>query len=222
MKQVSLTKEVDTYVESLFIKQKEALLFAIKNSKKHNLPPIQITPVMGKFLYLQAKMIQAKTILEIGTLGGYSTLWFAYALPEDGQITTIEHTKEYAEVAKENFKQAGKDTMIELIFGDAKEEMQKLTTSYDLIFIDANKEEYIFYIEAAIKLSHPGTIIICDNVIRNGGVLQEKPEKAYYKILADFNKKIANDPRLESTILPLTIPLTGRDYVDGLSISIVK
>ena len=222
MKPLSLAKQVDTYIENVFIEEDASLKFAIKNSKKNNLPPIQITPVMGKFLYLQAKMTHAKTILEIGTLGGYSTLWFAHAVPLDGKIITIEHNQEYAEVANENIKNAGKENIVELLIGDAKEILKKLKPSFDLIFIDANKEEYPEYMRLSKKLVHPGSIIICDNLIRNGGVLQEKPEKEYYKILNEFNKQLAADESMETTILPLTIPLTGRDYVDGLSISIVK
>lgn len=222
MKQVSLAKQVDTYIEDIFITNNEDLSFAIKNSKKHNLPPIQITPVIGKFLYLQTKMIAAQSILEIGTLGGYSTLWLEKALSDGGHIVTIEHNKEYAAVAKENFQFARVDKKIEIKIGEALTILETLQQPFDLIFIDANKEEYMQYMEHAIRLARPGTVIICDNVIRNGGVLQEKPEKEYYKILADFNKKLASNPKLDSTILPLTIPLKDRDYVDGLSISIIR
>jgi predicted O-methyltransferase YrrM len=222
----TLVKKVDTYIENTFNLNDEVLAFAIKNSKVHNLPPIQITPVIGRHIYLLAKMNQAKRILEIGTLGGYSTLWLAKALPKDGKVVTIEHIEDYATVAKENFVHANMQDVIELRFGKAlqilPEMVEKNEPSFDLFFIDAQKEEYPEYVEWAIKLAHPGSIIICDNVIRNGGVLPEQQDKEYYKQLAEFNKKLAIDPRLESTILPTMLPLTDRDYLDGISISIIK
>jgi predicted O-methyltransferase YrrM len=222
----TLVKKVDTYVEKLFAANNEDLDFAIKNSKKNNLPPIQITPVIGRLLYLLAKMNQAKRILEIGTLGGYSTLWLAKALPKNGKLITIEHIEDYAIVAKENFAHANMQDVIELRFGKAlqtlSEMVDKNEPSFDLFFIDAQKEEYPQYVEYAIKLSRPGSIIICDNVIRNGGVLPEQQDKEYYKLLAEFNKNLATDQRLESTILPTMLPLTDRDYLDGVSISLVK
>jgi len=220
----SLIKQIDTYIESTFIPHDPDLAFALNNSKKHNLPPIHITPVMGKLLSSLAKQNHAKRILEIGTLGGYSTLWLAKALQKKGTIVTIEHNDEYAIIAQENFEYSQHAPQIDLRIGEAFVLLPKLKTEapFDFFFIDANKEEYIEYVEWAIKLAHPGSIIVCDNVLRNGGVLQNPPEKEYYAKLQKFNVWLAKNDQLESTILPITLPLTGRDYVDGMSMSIVK
>lgn len=215
----SLTGQVDEYIENLFVEEDEALTFAIKNSKKNNLPPIQITPVIGKFLSMQVKIINAKRILELGTLGAYSTLWLAKALPDDGKIITIEHNNNYAVVAEENILSSKMKDTIEIKIGEALSIIPTLSPTFDFVFIDANKEEYKDYIEKIIPLCHKDSVIVCDNVIRNGGVLQKNPEKAYYKKLQEFNAYLANNKKLETTILPFTVPLTGRDYIDGLSIS---
>ena len=222
MKETSLVKEVDTYIDTTFIGEQPDLDFAIQNAKKHNLPPIHVHPVFGKFLYTLAKMSNAKHILELGTLGGYSTIWLAKALPEDGRIITVEHNGVYANVAEENFKQSGVQNKIELKTGEALKLLPTLEQTFDFFFIDANKEEYVDYIDWAIKLGKPGSVIICDNVIRNGGVLQEKTEKEYYAALQKFNAFIAKHPQLDSTVLPTMLALTGRDYLDGMSISIIK
>lgn len=218
----TISKQANTYVEQLFIKEDKDLEFAIKNSKKNNLPPIQINPVMGKFLYMLAKMHKAKRILEIGTLGAYSTIWLAKALPEDGQLLTIEHNKSYAAVAQENIDQAKLGNTITLKIGEALAVLPELNEQFDFFFIDAHKEEYIQYVGHAIRLSHPGSVIICDNVIRDGWVTKEPFEKEYYAKLHEFNQWLAKNDKLESTILPMVLPLTGRDYVDGISMSIVK
>lgn len=218
-KSISLAKKIDNYIENLCIPNNDILQFTLKNSKKNNLPPIHISPVIANFLSMQVSITKAKKVLEIGTLGGYSTLWLALALPLQGEIVTIEYNQEYASVAYENFRHAKKENMITLLVGDAKEILPTLSPSFDLIFIDANKEDYAIYFDHALRLAKKETLIICDNVIRNGGVLQKKPKKEYYKILADFNKKITTNLQIQTTILPITVPLPGRDYIDGISIS---
>lgn len=218
----TISKQANHYVEEHFIAFDEDLEFAIKNSKRQNLPPIQINAVMGKYLYLTARMQKVKTILEIGTLGGYSTIWLAKALPENGSLITIDHKANYAEVAQENIDHAKLQDKVTIKIGEALEVLPTLDQKFDLFFIDAHKEEYIQYVEHAIRLSHSGSIIICDNVLRDGWVTKGNFEKEYYKKLHEFNVWLANNPKLESTILPMVLPLTGRDYVDGMSISIVK
>lgn len=218
----TISKQANAYVETHFILKDEDLEFAIKNSKKHNLPPIQINPVMGRFLYMLTKIHKAKRILEIGTLGAYSTIWLAKALPEDGQLITIDHNKSYAAIAQENINHAKLGSKVSVRIGEALEVLPGLNEEFDLFFIDAHKEEYSQYVEHAIRMSHSGSIIICDNVLRNGHVTKEPFEKEYYAKLHEFNQWLAKNERLESTILPLVLPLTGRDYVDGMSISIIK
>jgi predicted O-methyltransferase YrrM len=218
----SISKQSNQYVEDLFISFDEDLDFAIKNSKKNNLPPIQINPVMGKFLYMQAKLKSEKTILEIGTLGAYSTIWLAKALPNDGKLVTIDHNESYATVAQENIDHAKLTDKVDVKIGEALEVLPQLNGTFDLFFIDAHKEEYIQYVEHAIRLSKPGSVIICDNVLRNGWVVKETFEKEYYKKLHEFNIWLGKNDKLESTILPMVLPLKDRDYVDGMSISVVK
>lgn len=218
----SISRHSNQYTEDLFIPSSDDVDFAIKNSKKKNLPPIHVNAVLGKFLYMQAKVKGAKNILEIGTLGGYSTVWLAKALPKDGRLVTIEHNPKYAAVAQENFEHAKLEDRIELKVGEALEVLDGLNEKFDLFFIDAHKEEYIQYVEQAIRLSKPGSVIICDNVLRNGGVMQEEFYKEYYAKLHEFNTWLAKNNKLDSTILPTVLPLKDRDYVDGLSISVVK
>ncbi|MBA3723935.1 MAG: O-methyltransferase [Candidatus Levybacteria bacterium] len=218
----SISKHTNQYIEDTFLPFDEALDFALNNSKKQNLPPISINAVEGKLLYMLTKLKDAKSILELGTLGAYSTIWLAKALPKDGKVVTIEHIEEYAACAQENIDHAGLTDTITIKTGDALKVLPQLNETFDLFFIDAHKEEYIEYVEHAIRLSHPGSVIICDNVLRNGGVMQEHFAKDYFEHLAKFNKYLAGNPRLESTILPITLPLKDRDYVDGMSISVVK
>jgi predicted O-methyltransferase YrrM len=218
----TISKQANEYVEDLFLPFDGDLDFAVTNSKKHNLPPIQVNAVMGRLLYLMTKMKTAKSILEIGTLGAYSTICLAKALPEDGKLVTIEHNPDYAACAQENIKHAKLTDKVTVKLGEALEVLPTIDEKFDLFFIDAHKEEYIQYVEHAIRLSYPGSIIICDNVLRNGWVMKETHEKEYYAKLAQFNKWIALNPKLESTILPLVLPLKDRDYVDGMSISVVR
>ena len=224
MKSLSLAGNVDAYIEEHFIKNDPDLEFAIKNAKRHNLPPIHLHPVQSSMISLMAQMTHAKNILEIGTLGGYSTLWLAKALPDDGKIVTIEHNKEYAQVAQESFDHSKHAAKVDLQIGEALEVLPTLTDQapFDFFFIDAHKEEYIQYVEWAIKLGKKGSVILCDNVIRNGGILEEPHTKEYFKKLDQFNKWLAKNEKLESTILPTLLPLTGRDYLDGISISLIK
>lgn len=218
----TISKHANVYTEKLFIQPDADLEFAIKNSKKHNLPPIQINPIMGRVLYLLTKLKGAKNILEIGTLGAYSTIWLAKALPQDGKLVTIEHNERYATVAQENVEQANLQEKVEIKVGEALEILPKVEGQFDLFFIDAHKEEYIEYVEQAIRLSRPGSLIICDNVLRNGWVTYETFDKIYYAKLHEFNEWLAKHEQLESTLLPITLPLKDRDYVDGMSLSIVK
>jgi predicted O-methyltransferase YrrM len=218
----SVSKQANSYIEETFIPVNGDLDFAIKNSKKNNLPPIQINPIIGRMLYLTAKMKNAKKILEVGTLGAYSAIWLAKALPSDGELITIDHNKSYAAVAQENIDHAELQDKVTIKIGEALEVLPEIEGQFDLFFIDAHKEEYVQYVEHAIRLSHPGSVIICDNVLRNGWVTKEIFEKEYYKKLHEFNQWLAKHPQLESTILPTVLPLKDRDYVDGMSISVIR
>ena len=164
-------------------------------------------------------MAGARRILEIGTLAGYSAICLARALAEDGKLITIEFVRAHAEVARKNLERAGLAHLADIRVGDAGEVLQSMSQEppFDLIFIDADKPGYPKYLELVLPLSHPGTVILADNLIRHGEVTGETPGEASVEAIRVFNRMLADNPRLDSTILPLF-----RDNLDGMSISIVK
>jgi predicted O-methyltransferase YrrM len=172
-------------------------------------------------LYLLAKIAGAKRVLEIGTLGGYSTTWLARALPADGLLVTLELELRHAEVARRSLDQAALAPAIDLRVGPAAESLRDpvraTTAPFDLIFLDANKSGYVEYLNLALELSRPGTLILADNVIRHGLVLDPDPADQNDAGAKTYNEAIARHPRLESLIVPIV-----RARVDGLSISLVR
>ncbi len=222
----NLAKKVDAYIQDLFVSDAKSLDFILEESKRNNLPEIHISPTEGKLLYFLAKLSRAEKILEIGTLGGYSAIWLARALPEDGHLLTLEIDSSYAEIARKNIEKAGVESSVEVRAGTALDLLPEVLKNnegpFDLIFIDADKESYPEYLEWAIKLSHSGSLILSDNLLRNGNVLEEKPKKEYYKTLAQYNNMLATDKRIESFIIPNLIPSIEHDYIDGIGITIVK
>jgi len=216
-----LVERIDHYIEDLFTPEDGALSENIKDAAAAGLPAIQVSRNQGKLLYLLVKMSGAKRILEIGTLAGYSTTWLARALPPGGSVTTLEREPSYAEVARRNLERAGVAGQVEVRVGFANESLRDLirrrVEAFDLIFLDADKAGYPEYLELALQLSHPGTVILADNVIRNGLVLEPNPQDAADRGAQAYNAAIANHPRLESIVLPVI-----RSRIDGLAISIVK
>jgi predicted O-methyltransferase YrrM len=216
-----LIDRVDRYVEALCAPQDAVLVENLENAGAAGLPTINVSPSEGKLLYLLAKISHALRILEIGTLGGYSTTWLARALPPGGKVITLELDPKNAEVAQRNLKRARLDAQVEVRVGHAAEAMRKMAASgeapFDLIFIDADKPGYVDYLHLAVELSRPGSLILADNLLRNGLVLEENPADANARGVKAFNEAMAAHPRLESIILPIY-----RDKLDGLSISRVK
>ncbi len=211
-----LLGEIDLYVEELFATNDEALEKTLRESKDAGLPEIQVSPNQGKLLRLLAEISGARRILEIGTLGGYSAIHFARALPESGTLISLEADEQHAEVARKNIQYAGLDDRVEVQVGDAHDLLTKMIESgvepFDLIFIDAEKEGYPAYLERALELSQPGSLILADNVIRGGSVLEPENESA--RATHEFNERIARHPQLSAIILPLI-----REGVDGLAIA---
>lgn len=211
-----LLGEIDRYVEELFATNDEALEKTLRGSKDAGLPEIQVSPNQGKLLRLLAEISGARRILEIGTLGGYSAIHFARALPESGTLISLEADEQHAEVARKNIQYAGLDDRVEVQVGDAHDRLTKMIESgiepFDLIFIDAEKEGYPAYLERALELSRPGSLILADNVIRGGSVLE--PENESVRATHEFNERIARHPQLSAIILPLI-----REGVDGLAIA---
>lgn len=216
-----LLERIDTYVETLFAAQDQGLLQGLKAAESAGLPGINVSPSQGKLMYLLAKIAGARRVLEIGTLGGYSTTWFARALPANGKVITLEISSRNAEVARANFERTGVADQVEIRLGAAADSLKKMIASkeepFDLVFIDADKPGYVEYLHLTLQLSHPGTVILADNLLRNGLVLEDRPSDENASAVKAFNEAIAAHPQLESIVLPIY-----RDQVDGLSISIVK
>ena len=215
-----LAEQIDHYIERLFVPPDESLTQNLKDAAAAGLPVINVSPNEGKLLYLIAKMCRAKRILEIGTLGGYSTTWLARALPVDGKLITLELAAKHATVARHSLDRAGVSNRVEIRVGRAVDLLRTLIdhveTPFDLIFIDADKPSYPDYLTLAMQLTRPGTIILADNVIRNGRVLDAQATDANARGARAYNAAIAAHPRLESIVLPII-----RENLDGLAISIV-
>ncbi len=219
--EASLLPRVDQYIEKLFSTNDEVLTAALAESEKNGLPSINVSANEGKLLYMLAKIRGAKKILEIGTLGGYSTIWLARALPADGRLLTLEYSPKHAEVARANIERAGLSDKVEVRIGAGLESLPQIEARgegpFDLFFIDADKENYPGYLDWCIKLSRPGSVILSDNLIRNGAVMAPEASDTAATVIAGFNRTLATHPRLDSIILPIT-----RENTDGLGIAVVR
>jgi caffeoyl-CoA O-methyltransferase len=215
-------KAVDQYISDLFIPNDDALTAAELSHKKEGIPHINVSPNLGKLLYLLAKLANAKKILELGTLAGYSTIWLAKALPEDGRLITLEVDPHHADIAHKNISRAGLKEKVEIRNGKAIDLLPVLVNEnagpFDMIFIDADKPPYTEYFEWSLKLSRPGTLIIADNVIRDGKVLDPNQDDPMVNGAQRFNKALAANSNVTATILQ-TI---GVKEYDGMAIAIVK
>ncbi len=215
----ALLARIDDYIQERFAPQDEALEVAVRESQRAGLPEIHVSPNEGKLLQLLAEMVGAKRILEIGTLGGYSAIHFGRALPEDGILISLEIDEHHAEVARQNVERAGLSEKVEIRVGDARELLANLDENgegpFDLVFIDADKEGYPEYLEWAIRLSRPGSLILGDNTIWGGTIID--PQDNSTRAIHEFNERVARDPRLSAVILPLL-----RELVDGLAIARVR
>ena len=217
-----LFAEVDCYIADLLAPQDEALLATIQSLDEAEMPQHSISPNQGKLLYTLALLCNARNILEIGTLGGYSTIWLARALSDDGQLISLEYNSHRAEVARQNIIRAGLESKVEIRVGKALELFPRieseLTTPFDLIFIDADKPPYTEYFQWAFKLARPGTLIIADNVIREGKILDRHSKDEKVIGVQRFNEMLAKNPDVTATILQ-TIGIKG---YDGIAIAVVN
>ena len=211
-----LLREIDAYVEDLFSTSDDTLEAALRDSRRAGLPEINVSPNQGRLLQLLTEIAGARRILEIGTLGGYSAIHFARALPDDGTMISLEIDEHHAGVARNNLERAGLSEKVEIRIGDAHDLLSSLIESdegpFDVIFIDADKESYPDYLDASLRLARSGTLILGDNTIRGGTVLD--PRDATARATREFNERIARDPRLSGVVLPLI-----REYIDGLTIA---
>ena len=215
-------QKIDDYIDDLFVPPDPALEENLKDAAAAGLPSIAVDPAQGRMMYLLAKMSNPKRILEIGLLGGYSTTLLARALPADGKVISLELSQKNADVAKKNLERADMASRVEIRVGPAGETLNKMIAAkeapFDFVFIDADKTGYVGYLHQVLQLSHPGTVILSDNLLRHGAVLPgyENPD-ADARAISEFNKLIASHPRLESILLPVV-----KDKIDGMAISIVK
>ena len=212
---------VDQYLTETLIANDPILESAQAANAAANLPPIDVTPAQGKFLHLLALLQGASRILEIGTLGGYSTIWLARALPPDGHLITMEFDPKHAAVAKSNITNAGLSNLVEIRIGAALDSLAQLATEspapFDLIFIDADKDNYPNYLPWALKFSRPGTLILADNVVRDGAILDPNHPDPRVQGTRDFLNLVAAEPRLSATALQTV----GSKGYDGFAMAVV-
>jgi predicted O-methyltransferase YrrM len=213
---------VDDYIAGLFEPRDEVLEATLAASQAAGLPSINVSAAQGRFLHLLARAIGAQRILEIGTLGGYSTIWLARALPGGGRLVTLEAEEKHAAVARANFARAGLTDVIDLQFGPALETLPRLVREtrgpFDLIFIDAHKPEYAEYLTWSLHLSRPGTLIVADNIVRNGAVSDGANPDENVQGVRRFNDQLAADRRVTATI----VQTVGNKGYDGFAIAIVN
>lgn len=212
---------VDAYLAERLIGADPHLDAALDANAAAGLPAIDVSPLQGKMLHLLARMMGARRILEIGTLGGYSTLWFARALPEDGTVVTLELEPHHAAVARANIARAGLSGRVDLRIGPALESLDRMIEQgaepFDLVFIDADKPNNPSYLERAMKLVRPGSAIIGDNVVRSGDVADRAARDPSVDGVRRFIDMLAEDPRLDAT----AIQTVGSKGWDGFALALV-
>jgi predicted O-methyltransferase YrrM len=213
---------VDRYFSDQLVPHDPALEAALKASADAGLPPINVSPNQGRLLHLLARMRGARRILEIGTLGGYSTIWLARALPADGHLVTLEALAKHARVAEANLVNAGLGEIVEIRVGPALETLPKLAEEgkgpFDLTFIDADKELIPEYFRWALELSHPGSVVIVDNVVRGGAVAGAATDDPDVKGVRRFIEVLAQEPRASGT----AIQTVGSKGWDGFALVLVN
>ncbi len=213
--------EVDDYFAGLLIPSEEKLEAALLANQEAGLPAIDVTPLQGRFLELLARVSGARHILEIGTLGGYSTIWLARALPEGGRVVSLELNPLHADVARANLGNAGVLDRVDLRMGRAVESLAALEKAgaepFDMIFIDADKQGYPEYLDWALKLSRPGTLIVADNVVRDGMVIDPNSDDPNVQGVRRYTEKLASEPRLSATVLQTV----GSKGYDGFALAVV-
>jgi len=214
-------KQVDQYFTDALIAPSESFNTALEANRAAKLPSIDVTPLQGRFLELLVRATGARRALEIGTLGGYSTLWLARALPVGGIVVTLELEARHAEVARENLKSAGLADRVDLRVAPALQTLETIALEhidpFDFIFIDADKAGYPDYLRWSLKLSRPGTVIVADNVVRDGKVIDPHDSDPNIRGVRQFTDLVAAEPRLSTTVLQTV----GSKGYDGFAIALV-
>jgi predicted O-methyltransferase YrrM len=212
---------VDEYFSRTLVPSDVVLDATLRSSAEAGLPPINVAPNQGKLLHLLARIQNAKRILEIGTLGGYSTIWLGRALPAGGALVSLESNAAYAELARKNIEAAGLAQQVTVVVGAAVRSLQRLVDEkaepFDLVFIDADKENNPEYLRLSLLLSRPGTVIIADNVVRKGRVADERIEDPDVAGVRKYFEVASSNPRLDTT----AVQTVGAKGWDGFSITVV-
>ena len=213
---------VDDYVTGLIVRPDAALEAAVAATAAAGMPPIAVSAPQGQLLALLARMVGATRILELGTLGGYSTIWLARALPAGGRLISLEVDPRHAEVARANLATAGVASIVEVRVGAALDTLPKLVDEgagpFDLIFIDADKPNIPEYLTWSLKLSRPGTVLVVDNVVRDGGLVDDSGTRPEVVGVRRLHEQLAGDDRITST----TIQTVGAKGYDGFTLGIVN
>ncbi|MBM7461342.1 O-methyltransferase [Rhodococcus coprophilus] len=207
----------DTYLADFLVGDDPALDDALAANAAAGLRPIDVAPVQGKFLHLLARIRGARRVLEIGTLGGYSTIWLARAVGESGHVTTLEYEPRHAEVARGNLDRAGVGDRVDIRVGAALDTLPELEGPFDLVFIDADKENNSNYVREALRLSRPGTVIVVDNVVRAGAISDLDDDDPNARASRELVAVLAAEPRLDATALQ-TVGVKGWD---GFALALV-
>jgi predicted O-methyltransferase YrrM len=212
---------VDRYITELFVPQDPSLDAALQAADAAGLPAINVSPPQGKLLYILARAVRARAILEIGTLAGYSAIWLARALEPGGKLITLEADPKHAQLARANLERAGLGATVQVQLGPALKTLPRLAKQgdgpFDMVFIDANKENTTEYFQWALKLSHPGSVIVTDNVVRKGAVTEADSSDVDVQGVRRFNAAVAAEPRVQGTV----IQMVGSKGYDGMTIAIV-
>jgi predicted O-methyltransferase YrrM len=211
----------DQYITELLVQQDPVLVSALKASDAAGLPTISVSPPQGKLLSLLVRVCRASRVLEIGTLGGYSTIWLARGLPADGHLTTLELSPAHAAVATANLERAGLTELVRVRVGAARDTLRQLAAEgvrpFDLVFIDADKTGYPEYLSLVMPLVRPGSMVIADNVVRDGAVADPASTDANVLAVREYHAAVAANPRLSATV----IQTVGSKGYDGLSFAVV-
>lgn len=217
-----LWRDVDSYLVGELVEEDDALVAARELGREHGLPPIEVAPNQGAFLALVAQMAGARRVLELGTLAGYSTIWLARAVGPAGRVTTVELDPRHADVARQNLARAGLAERVDVEVGPALDVLTGLidagTEVYDLVFIDADKANMPAYLELTLRLTRSGSVIVGDNVVRRGGVVDLASEDPNVRGVRAFLHALGSDPRLEATALQTV----GSKGWDGFAIARVR
>jgi predicted O-methyltransferase YrrM len=221
-----LWSDVDGYIGELLVGEDDVLAAAVRAAADAGLPPIALSPPQAKLLHLLARIHGARSILELGTLGGYSTIWLARALPADGRLVTLELNPSYAELASANVDLAGLSGLVKIVVGPAIDSLRALieegTAPFDMVFIDADKESTPEYFEHALELTRPGSVIVTDNVVRDGGLIDSYSDEPRVLGMRRFHELLAADRAGARRVSATTIQTVGSKGYDGFTLALVE